>query len=383
MKSPSDCSRKLAKQWQQAELRVERLLQPAGWPLKLKIGKPSAEVFSQEPQRVRQHMQAWQQVTIGHVEYQPESYRAGSEPVSLPHTWKLTTPSEWVQATQDAVIQSEFHRLSQLVAAVPSSQFRTLMVRQRRLVLDRPAEEVVRSAEVAMLLEPGCASGRPLRALATGNTDSKFFERNRTLITQFLDLRFDGLPSSMGLEGFLGAEEFIDHWLLLVPLATGLLPFDQQRVPIQSLASMPASISHVIVVENERCAHQLPSLPGTAAILGAGLNLGWMKEHWLSGRRIAYWGDMDTWGLTMLSKARSYQPELESILMSVELFEHHQASLAVTEPTTAGVTAPAELNDDEKSLYKHLLGKARGRLEQEFLPVEQVFSALHAWYENE
>ncbi|NWL78020.1 hypothetical protein DM872_14280 [Pseudomonas taiwanensis] len=383
MKSPSDWSRKLAKQWQQAELREARLLHPGSWPLELRIGKPSTEVFTQESERVRQHVQAWRQVTIGYVDFRPESYRAGSESISMPHTWKLRTPSEWVQATQDAVIQSEFQRLAQLVKAVPDPQFRALMVRQRRLVLDRPPEEVIRCAEVAMLLEQGCAAGRPLRALATGNIDSKFFERNRSLVTQFLNLRFDGLTSSMGLERFLGAEEFTDHWLLLVPLAAGLLPFDQQRAPVQSLTSMPASVSHIVVVENERCIHQLPPLPGTVAILGAGLNLEWMKGDWLGRRRVAYWGDMDTWGLAMLAKARIYQPELESVLMSVEHFEHHQASLAVIEPSTAGATPPPELSEDEKALYKHLLEVTRGRLEQEFLPVELVSSELRDWHRSE
>ncbi|WP_083245914.1 Wadjet anti-phage system protein JetD domain-containing protein [Pseudomonas sp. TCU-HL1] len=91
-----------------------------------------------------------------------------------------------------------------------------------------------------------------------------------------------------------------------------------------------------------------------------------MKGDWLGRRRIAYWGDMDTWGLAMLAKACKYQPELESVLMSVEHFEHHQASLAVVGPSTAGTTPPPELSEYEKSLYEHLLGVTRGRLEQEF-----------------
>ncbi len=382
MKSPRDWSRKLAKQWQQTELRETRLLQSENWPLELRIGKPSAEVFTREPERVRQHVQAWRQVTVGHVDFRPESYRAGSEAISMPHTWKLRTPSEWVEATQDAVIQSEFQRLAQLVKAVPDPHFRTLMVRQRRLVLDRSPEEVILCAEVAMLLEQGCAAGRPLRALATGNIDSKFFERNRALVTQFLDLRFDGLVSSVGLEQFLGAEELTNHWLMLIPLTPGLLPFQQQRVPVSALPSMPASISHIVVVENDQCAHQLPTLPNTVAILGAGLNLEWMQGEWLSERRVAYWGDMDTWGLVMLARARKSQPTLTSLLMSVEYFERHQSSLAVVEPSTAGNIPPSGLNAEEEALYEHLLGLERGRLEQEFLPPELVRSTLIAWHKD-
>jgi len=40
-----------------------------------------------------------------------------------------------------------------------------------------------------------------------------------------------------------------------------------------------------------------------------------------AAKQIAYWGDMDTSGLTMLAKARSLQPGLTALLMSRELFE--------------------------------------------------------------
>ena len=34
-----------------------------------------------------------------------------------------------------------------------------------------------------------------------------------------------------------------------------------------------------------------------------------------ANKQIAYWGDMDTWELTMLAKARSMQPGLAALLM--------------------------------------------------------------------
>lgn len=60
-------------------------------------------------------------------------------------------------------------------------------------------------------------------------------------------------------------------------------------------------------------------------------NLEWLRDAWLQDRRIAYWGDLDTWGLLMLSRARERQPHLESPLMSWGLFD----ALAPTLPRHA------------------------------------------------
>ena len=117
----------------------------------------------------------------------------------------------------------------------------------------------------------GCALGRPLRALSALGVDSKFFERNRGLLIQLLDVRFEGEVSDRGLgEEFLGALSEGDHWLLVAPLGPGLLPFSQQRIRASELQSVALPGSHVLIVENERCLHQLPALADTVACWGRG-----------------------------------------------------------------------------------------------------------------
>jgi hypothetical protein len=97
-------------------------------------------------------------------------------------------------------------------------------------------------------------------------------------------------------------------------------------------------------------------LPNTIAVLGSGLNLEWMNATWLKDRRIAYWGDIDTWGLVMLAAARRRQPHLEPLLMDRELFDAMCSTLSVNESRPAG------------------------RIEQEFLPRERVVAALERWH---
>ncbi|MHA7683878.1 Wadjet anti-phage system protein JetD domain-containing protein [Cupriavidus sp. PET2-C1] len=379
MKSPDELAAKLARHWQSADMRVARLLQADSWPLSLPIGRPSARAFADETGLVRRHVQRWREMQVGTVVWQDVAYRAGNAPVEVPQSWELRTPSEWVLATGDTAIQAEYRALGQLVQAV-DPRFHPLILRQRRLAVDRPAGEVAKASEVALALTPGCAGGRPLRALTVCNIDSKFIERNRALLIQMLDVRFDGLPSELGLESFLDAADDSDHWLLLVPLAPGLLPFSQQRVRVSELGLLPESVSHILVVENERCLHQLPALADTVAILGAGLNLGWMRAEWLAQKHVAYWGDMDTWGLTMLARARQALADVTVVQMNRACFDQYAVGLAVAEPVPAGVEPPEGLTVVERDFYLYLRRQERGRIEQEFLPPDPVVAALIAWH---
>lgn len=379
MKSPTDIGRNLARQWQRSSVRLERLLNPGSWPTSLNIGKPSARLFTDNIQAVLRHVENWRSVNVGKVDWEPASYRAGLAPISLPMRWHLRSPSEWIAASDDPRVSQEYAQLEYLVEQVDST-FHTLLVAQRSLWLTKTPEEVVATAQLATQLAPGCAQGRPLRLLAEHGVDTKFFERNATLLTKLLDERFEGVASEQGLTTFLDAFEESSHWVLVVPLQPGLLPFKRLRLTTSELAETPLPGSRLLVVENEQCVHLLPeTLPDTLAVLGAGLDLQWLASAHLAGKQIGYWGDMDTWGLVMLARARLHQPAVEALLMKQELFEQHSQGNTVVEPAKALESAPPGLLADEADFYRYLLVQERGRLEQEYLPKAQVELAIRKW----
>ncbi|MFU3259632.1 Wadjet anti-phage system protein JetD domain-containing protein [Pseudomonas aeruginosa] len=379
MKSPTDIGRNLARQWQRSSVRLERLLNPASWPQTLNIGKPSARLFTDNIQTVLRHVENWRSVNVGTVDWEPVSYRAGLAPISLPMRWHLHSPSEWIAAANDPAVSQEYAQLEYLVERIDSA-FHALLVAQRSLWLTKPSEEVVATARLATQLSPGCARGRPLRLLAEHGVDTKFFERNASLLTKLLDERFEGAASEQGLTTFLDAFEESSHWVLVVPLQPELLPFKRLRLTTAELAETLLPGSRLLVVENEQCIHLLPeTLPDTLAVLGSGLDLQWLASAHLAGKQIAYWGDMDTWGLLMLARARLHQPAVEALLMEQELFEQHSPVSAVVEPTKALDSAPPGLLADEADFYRYLLVQERGRLEQEYLPKEQVEHAIAQW----
>lgn len=378
MKSPSECRQRLARQWHSADLRVARLTSAKAWPVMLQIGKPSARLFAQDTRAVQNHVQAWKAVSVGEVQWQAVNYRAGMKPINVPVAWCLRTPSEWVDAAADKSIGAEFAALERLVEQV-DSRFHALLIRQRSLWQKRALDEVIATARLAVTLSPGCAQGRPLRLLSGYGVDTKFFERNGALLTRLLDACFDGEASAQGLTSFLDALDEGDHWVLVAPLAPGLLPFARQRVTTLELMESPLPGTRLLVVENERCLHLLPQLPDTLAVLGAGLDLQWLASPRLRDKQVGYWGDMDTWGMLMLARARACHGQLTPLLMTRALFDQYAEGNAVPEAVKAQSDPPEGLTPEEAAFYRYLANRPCGRFEQEFLPEGEVKAALQAW----
>lgn len=377
MKSPEALAAVLAQQWQSADTREHRLLSPEAWPHRVSIGRPAPAKVANATAEVRDHLARWRGVSIGTVAWQDATYRSAAGPINVPLQWTLSSPAEWAKASASPDVMREFERLDTLMRHVDPI-FHPRLVRQRSLWQSRSNEDVIRAADLAMALEPGIASGRPLRALGLAGADTKFFENHGSLVAALLDTRFDGQVSEQGLTSFLGATDEGDHWLLVVPLSPGTLPFTQQRVRARELRDVPLPASRILLVENDRCLHQLPPLTDAVAILGFGLDLAWTAAGWLGERKIGYWGDLDTWGLTMLARARLHQGHLEPLLMTRTVFDHH-AHLATCEPVSAGPVPLYGLLDAERDLYSYLAAREKGRLEQEFLPPAYVRETLLTW----
>lgn len=378
MKSPAEIRVMLRRQWEDAARREARLLRAKeAWPLLVSIGRPSAKKLNADLDSVKRHIAAWRQVRVGKVIWESVRYRATSDPVEIPAQWCLRMPSEWLEACCDVAMRQEFDALASFVEHIDSA-FHSLLVRKRSLWRGKPIAEVVQAARLVLMLEPNCAQGRPLRMFSSQGIDTKFFERNARLVTALLDERFDGEVSRMGLENFLGAFMNGEHWLLLMDLDGSLLPFQKTRVRSSELRDVTLPGKRLLIVENESCQHQLPALSQTLAVLGSGFDVAWLEGDWASTKQVAYWGDIDTWGLQLLARARKAIRHLHPLMMTSEVYEQF-GHLAVAEPVVAGTEAPADLSQAEQRLYRQLLQEPRGRLEQEFLPDELCRTTIQTW----
>jgi hypothetical protein len=298
--------------------------------------------------------------------------------IDLPVYWEILSVDDWVRATQSSRIDQEYKTLQRILSGV-NRAFHSYFVRRRSVWLDVSPETIIKVAELVDLLEPNVAGGAPLRTISLAGIDTKFIEQHRNLIIALLDIRYGGKVTELGLEDFLGAWHDKDHWVLVSDFNQNILSFSQQRVRTSELKMLnKADFSHLVIVENEKCLQLLPHMKSTVVVLGCGLDLSWMNEPWLKSRDVAYWGDLDTWGLVMLAKARSSVPTLTPILMTQEVFQN-VSEKAVEEGTPASERAPEPLTAAERSLYFHLFKQKKGRLEQEFLPVVEIRNAFQEW----
>lgn len=378
MKGPDILAQKLARKWNKPTQREALLLDSRSWPIEIKIGKLTARELQKNPILIKQLLQDWRNVSIGKIEWQSVRFRGFTELLELPTIWRLHKPSEWIDATSDPHISRSYQHLTAILPAV-DVRFHSLLIKQLYLHQDKDQDSVVLAAKLALQLTPGIACGAPLRTLTIEGVDSKFYERHRRLLITLMDVIHNSEVSNCGLEAFLDAATSGEHWLLVDDLDGNLMPFRQTRIRTSELIKTALPGRKILVIENEKCLYHLPPLKEAIAVAGSGFDLGWMRASWLTDRQIAYWGDIDTWGLKMLSIARESQPTLHALMMDRQTFEEFESRSAVAEPIGAGKIPPPNLTLDERGFYQYLLSLDNGRLEQEFLSKKLVTETVIEW----
>jgi hypothetical protein len=212
--------------------------------------------------------------------------------------------------------------------------------------------------------------------------DTKFIERNRSLLRELLDLV---LPlDSVNRDGQTFEERFglrqpeslvRVRFLDRAIAARYLSGIEELAVSARELARMGfPEVAVVIIVENKASFTNLdvllslPEIPGALAIFGSGFaTLAFKECRWMGQRRVLYWGDIDTHGLRILAGLRRHFPNVESILMDHETFDRFPGFRSTSPPDVPA--APTGLTLAEQSLYTRLAGMAAGnRLEQEWIP---------------
>ncbi len=233
-------------------------------------------------------------------------------------------------------------------------------------------------------LHPKCGQGYYLRALPLIGVDTKFVETQQTLLTALLDsLHEKTVSAAGGLLSWLGCLEAPTDWLGVRPLCPhaqqqlGRLPILQLPSDVLINTSLPSK--RILIVENKQSGLALPPLADTIAVFGGGLNVAWVKAVWLRDKQVGYWGDIDTWGLAILSEVRKWLPHVCALMMDKDTLLTHRTQIT-HEPTPAPV-CPENLTAEEMALFDALTqGEwAESRLEQEYLHADYIATTLQHW----
>ncbi|WAR44943.1 Wadjet anti-phage system protein JetD domain-containing protein [Methylomonas rapida] len=233
-------------------------------------------------------------------------------------------------------------------------------------------------------LIPAMGTGKYLRALPLVGVDTKFLETYGFLITDILDkIHNNAVSNAGGLLKWLACIAKPTAWLTIRPLCEdtkvriGGFPVLQLSRDVLKQQALPAK--NILVIENMESGLGLPSLPDTIAIFGGGKNVAWMEAVWLKSKNVAYWGDIDTWGLSILSDVRSKLSTVEVLMMDQETLDEHKSRM-VGERTSVN-NLPKFLTDSEARIFSNLKNtdKFASRLEQERLSPDYIKSRLEAW----
>ena len=136
-------------------------------------------------------------------------------------------------------------------------------------------------------------------------------------------------------------------------------------------------ISRVFVVENQAVYLSFPLSDGDMCVFGNGFaSLLAKGAEWLNGRRILYYGDLDEYGLEILSRFRRLFPKTESFLMDTETYEGWKR-FAVPGTSSKSTDAYTNLTESERKLLRMLQkDPMHSRLEQEKIPTAYVGDAM-------
>ena len=96
MKSTGELAYRLARQWENPDLREARLIGDATWPIRISIGRPTAQMVAENWQMVSHQIKDWKAVRSGHVVWDPATFRATRDSISIPTSWEISSASEWV-----------------------------------------------------------------------------------------------------------------------------------------------------------------------------------------------------------------------------------------------------------------------------------------------
>jgi len=263
-------------------------------------------------------------------------------------------------------------------------QYYSLLVNQLKKIEKFTDNEIQLFEQLFPQIKAKMGKGLYLRALPLTGVDTKFLENHLNFIESTLDVIFSGkIEEEGGLLNWLDCKQNPSGWLMVRPLC------DRTKAALGNLSILQLSTGtlleqelpcfNVLVVENKQSGLALPKLDNTIAVFGGGKNISWMSAEWLAKKNVGYWGDIDTWGLSILGGARAFLPNINPIMMDQEtvlLFENRM----VSEPEPI-LTPSLNLTESEENLFKNLLdGRYQSsRLEQERISADYINIQLNKW----
>ncbi|HEY3455802.1 MAG TPA: Wadjet anti-phage system protein JetD domain-containing protein [Bryobacteraceae bacterium] len=247
------------------------------------------------------------------------------------------------------------------------------------------AEDWDRILAVLTWFRDRSGAGLYLRQLDIPGVDTKFIQARTGLLSELLDrilpdagsatssVRIKNFEQRYGLisKPFLIRFRILDERLAIQGLS-------DLSVPLAQFAQLDLPVEQVFITENEVNGLVFPDIPASLVIFGLGYGVQLLGEAgWLKGKRLYYWGDIDTHGFAILDRLRADFPHVRSFLMDHETLTAHRELWVTDEDRYEGILT--RLTPSETALFDDLKHGSLGdrvRLEQERISFGWFKSAL-------
>ena len=372
MKSPHDIRRRLTRRFS-AHCR-EWLAGGGAWPLSLSLGAPSEREALERADAAREWARAWHAWRgAGVVDWVEKRWRnLGTQKLPAKLTLASATEvAEWAGELErwqraERRYGDLLQRWPALAAGVAARSFDELA--------DYSEADFARLTQMLSWLCANPAACLYPRQLPVAGLDTKWLQSRAGLIADFVEAA-RGLPPSSGGRGdfyrrcgLKSPPRLARLRLLDSRLAARLGGLSDISAPLAQLAEMDLNLDKVLVVENLQTGLACEGLAGAAVIMRLGYDVDALSRlPWLGRARCVYWGDLDTHGFAILSRARAFLPAMRSALMDRETLLRYR-DLWVEETSQHSADTLPRLTAAEQALYRALKRNAWGRnirLEQE------------------
>ncbi len=325
MKFPDDVQKELKRrfknkhrEWLDASGNPEQPEGGAGPPLEVTLGVPTENQALKQVEDVRAWVSAWQAWHgVGSLSWSDRHWRKlGTQ--TVPEKLLLADPGDVAQWIGEAERWGRaLQRYRDLVGCWPQSAGK--LPRYFAILADYSEGDYRRLVDMVAWIEKNSASNLYPRQLPVSGLDSKWLEKRKGILADFVD-SVRGEPSSQG-DFFQRCGLKMPPQLIRLRILDNVL---RQRVgglgdisvPWEQLADLDLPVSNVFIVENLQTGLAFDDLPGSIVIMQLGYGVDVLgRLPWVARAHCIYWGDLDTHGFAILNRARSYLPELKSVLI--------------------------------------------------------------------
>ncbi len=387
MKLPEDIRQLLARRFQSKHR--EWLIGDPGqgqWPLEVPLGVPTEQAALRQVDGVRAWVGAWQNwqantvQTSGTVSWCERRWKAlGVQ--RLPEKLALRGPEDvalWIgESARWERAQARYRTLNARWPVLAQQ-----LPRYFDVLADYGDADFHRLAEMLDWIANHPQSDLYPRQLPVSGLDSKWLELRKGLISDLV-ATLQGDPTGdrdfFRRCGLRPLPQLMRMRVLDPALRARLGGLGDITAPCEEVASIGIWPANVFIVENLQTGLAFDDLPGAVVFMRLGYHVDVLARlPWLARAKCVYWGDLDTHGFAILHQARSYIPELQSVLMDEDTLLSHKA-LWVDESAQHPATELTLLTEQEQQLYRDLKQQRWGqnvRLEQERIDWAAAWSVL-------